>query len=206
MKKLVLFVMFVSLIATGSVFAEDNGFDLGVKGGLNLTTLWGSDVEIPTLGSPKIAPKFAVGIFAKKDITDMVSIGADLMYSLKGANYEASVSGFTLKSESTASYLELPIYAAIELVDRFEITAGGYLGYLIKAESKTESPFGSSTTDVTEQAARLDYGLMVGASYEVIDNLTIEGRFSLGLAKGDKDGNVDMKNMAIQILVGYSFL
>lgn len=197
MKKLTLLVMFVSLVATGSVFAQDNGFDFGVKGGLNLSTAWGGDSEIGGK-KPQFAPKFAAGVFFQKEITDMISVGADLMFSLKGANYDISPD----KVESTLSYIELPIYAAIEPIDKLQIIAGPYLGYLVAAESKVDD----KKTDTKDNAANFDLGVTLGASYEVVENLTVEGRYSLGLLKTDKDGNLDIKNMNIQFLVGYAFL
>lgn len=206
MKKLVLLVLFIGLLATGSVFAQ--GTSYGLKGGLNLTSVYGDDAA----DDLKLGIGYTLGLAMKSEINENISIGTELLFSLKGFNRDFTVPnppfGYVdVKATTTYSYIEVPVYGAFEIADKLEFLVGGYLAYLVAAQSKLEATgYNTETVETKDDLASFDYGVLVGCSYEVINNLTIEGRFTFGFARLDKDGNYDTSNYAAQILVGYLFI
>ncbi len=134
----------------------------------------------------------------------MFNIGADVLYSLQGSNYKDGDN----KLEIYSHYLKLPIYAAVNVTNKFQIHAGPFVGLLIKQDTKQViKDFNiDKTVDTKDKGTAIDYGVVLGASYEVLENLTLEGRASLGLNGIVKDEDDKINNLGFQLSVAYSFL
>jgi hypothetical protein len=189
----------------------DNGLKtkLGIKGGLNLTTLYSSDVS-----TSHMKAGFNAGIFAKLPVTRGFSIQPELLYTLKGAKstYDNFVQG-SGEYRFNLGYLELPLLAVVNLGPNFNLQAGGYAAYLTNANIKNVDNNGEiqGATDLNaDNFNRWDYGLVGGVGFD-IENFTMGARYNYGLNKIGKSGNLSgdltqgMKNAGFSFYVGFGF-
>ena len=181
----------------------------GIKGGLNLTSLYTDDVS-----SEHMKAGFNAGIFAKLPVTKGFSIQPELLYSVKGA--KDTYNNFTEGSGEyrfNLGYLELPVLAVINLAPNFNLQAGGYAAYLTSANVKDVNNDGSiqGATDLDPgNFNRWDFGLAGGLGFD-ISNFTLGARYNYGLSTIGKSGNLsgdltkNSKNAGVSIYLGFAF-
>jgi hypothetical protein len=182
---------------------------LGIKGGLNLTTLYSSDVS-----TSHMKTGFNAGIFAKLPVTRGFSIQPELLYSLKGAksDYNNFVQG-SGEYRFNLGYIEMPVLAVVNLGPNFNLQAGGYAAYLTNANVKNVNNNGDvqGAADLNaDNFNRWDFGLAGGAAFD-IENFTIGARYDYGLTHISKSGNFSetfaqgMKNAGFSFYIGFGF-
>src|ERR1700754_967291 len=181
----------------------------GIKGGLNLTNLYVSDVS-----SEHMKAGFNAGVFAKLPVTKVFSIQPELLYSLKGAkeDYNNFVQG-SGEYRFNLGYMELPVLAVVNLAPNFNLHLGGYAAYLVNANIKNVDDQGTvqGASDLsTDDFKRWDFGLIGGLGFD-IENFTLGARYNYGLSHIGKDDNLtgaltkNSKNAGISVYVGFGF-
>ncbi|MFN1835595.1 porin family protein [Balneola sp. MJW-20] len=182
--------VFVLLAALQTANAQ-NLPKLGVKGGLNLTTLTNSDGVDTKTG-------FIAGIFTRINIpATPISIQPELLYAQMGAE----VSGGTWELD----YIQIPVMAIFEFdLPVAPITPmvefGPYLGVNMKADGR----FNGQSVDFEDFVRDTDYGVMVGAGFD-LSRFTLGARYTFGLADVFEDQLADgEKNGGLSILVSFS--
>lgn len=95
-------------------------------------------------------------------------------------------------SVSDANQIQLPILAKYAIADKFSLLAGPQLGFLMDAEDGMKS---------------FNYGIDLGAAYDINDQFMVEARYDLGLANlmegGDSDNSFKLSGFYVG--VGYKF-
>ena len=182
---------------------------IGIKGGLNLTNMYVSDVSDENM---KLG--LNLGFFAKLPLTKGFSIQPELLYSNKGAKetYDNFIQG-SGEYRFNLHYIELPVLAVINLSNNFNIHGGPYISYLAAANVKNMDNNGN-IEGVDELNAenfnRIDYGVAAGFGID-IDKVTLGARYNYGLREIGKSGSLsgeltkDSKNSAISIYIGIGF-
>jgi opacity protein-like surface antigen len=163
------------VFAFGLTNAQETKF--GIKGGLNNTN-WTGDFDTDAKTS------FYLGGLVDITVSEKFHVQPELLYSSEGASDDLGV-----------SYLRLPIMAKFYVADGFSLQAGPELAFKIGAEEDA----------VDDSIKSLDYGLGVGAGYELTSGLFFDLRYNLGLANISEDDNFDIKNMGLQFGLGYRF-
>jgi len=181
----------------------------GIKGGLNLTNLYVSDVS-----TEHMKAGFNAGVFAKLPVTKGFSIQPELLYSVKGAkeDYNNFVQG-SGEYRFNLGYMELPVLAVVNLAPNFNLHLGGYAAYLVNANIKNVDDQGTvqGASDLnTDDFKRWDFGLVGGLGFD-IENFTLGARYNYGLSHIGKDDNLtgaltkNSKNAGVSIYVGFGF-
>ena len=221
MKKLVQFVIMLCLIGFAS---ESFAQRLGIKAGLNLSTMTYKDNEETYSDDFKSNPGFHAGITAEFGASNMLSFETGLLYTTKGfkASEKENLMGATFEYEAvrTLNYLEIPLLAKAN----FNLggatlygTAGPYVAMGISGQDKLTFKFDGETETETEDIKwgsdeenddlrPLDYGLSFGAGVE-IGSIQLGASYGLGLAnisayRADDDV---AKNRVLSVSVGYKF-
>jgi opacity protein-like surface antigen len=163
------------VFAFGLTNAQETKF--GIKGGLNNTN-WTGDFDTDAKTS------FYLGGLVDITVSEKFHVQPELLYSSEGASDDLGV-----------SYLRLPIMAKFYVADGFSLQAGPELAFKIGAEEDA----------VDDSIKSLDYGLGVGAGYELTSGLFFDLRYNLGLANISEDDNFDIKNTGLQFGLGYRF-
>jgi outer membrane protein W len=218
MKRITLTLLGLVAFSTSALAQQEVKF--GPKAGINLANLSG-DVE-----DNKMLIGFHVGGFAEIKFNDKFAIQPEIVYSAQGTKmeYSETIMGITATAEADTklNYINVPIMAKYYVAPSFAIEAGPYVGFLMSANSKGSSSAAGMTADfdedIKDELNSIDFGLGIGASFNMDSGLFIGARANFGLTTVDKDytenvGGVnvtveaaDIKNSpVIQIGVGYKF-
>lgn len=95
-------------------------------------------------------------------------------------------------SVKEADQFQLPLHVKYEVAEGFGILAGPNLAFLM---------------DTADGVKSFNYGLDVGASYDILENLVIDARYNFGLANLLEDGDSDnsLKLSGFYVGLGYKF-
>lgn len=151
---------------------------LGVKGGVNFSTLYAHDAD-----NTKVLTGFHLGVFGKLPIAGMVSIQPELYYTTKGA--EVTYDNLFSPGEVRYSfnYLELPLLLMVNVTPNFNIHAGPFASFLINGKVKhlsNVSLFDFEDNLDTSDYNRLDTGIALGLGIDVA-SISLGIRYNLGL-------------------------
>jgi hypothetical protein len=183
---------FFLIIVCASAFVTTKAqVSYGVKGGLNLSNIIGSDAE-----GAKAKIGFHAGVFAGIPVADRFSIQPELVYSAQGAKYEETGEDDV---NVNSGYLNVPVLAKYTTASGFYGETGPQLGFLMTAKAKQ----GSDKTDVKEFYKTTDFAWAFGVGYKTSSNLGVDLRYNLGLSRLDKEGDAKVKNGVFQLGVFY---
>lgn len=193
MKKIILCA--IAVMAFGFTNAQQTRF--GVKGGLNLSTVVGGDVE-----NTKTLVGFHVGGFAEIHIVQRFYVQPELLFSAQGTKVDGP---FGTDADIKLNYLNIPVVAKYYIVDKkFSVEAGPQLGILLSAKA--------DGTDIKDNTRSADLGFNLGAGYNFTDNFSVGLRYTIGLSPlSDKDiDNSDdyydsAKNSNLALSLAYKF-
>ena len=193
MKKIILAA--IAVMAFGVTNAQQTRF--GIKGGLNLSTVVGGDVD-----HTKSLVGFHVGGFAEIHVVEKFFIQPELLFSTQGTKYDGP---FGEDFDTKLNYLNIPVLAKYYIVDKkFSVEAGPQLGVLLSAKADGQ--------DIKDFTRSVDFGFNIGAGYSFTDNLSIGLRYTIGLSPlSDKDiDNEDdyydsAKNSNLALSLAYKF-
>ena len=188
MKKII-FSLF-ALAAMGLSANAQQVVKFGPKAGLNIATLNGVEDSEMKVG-------LHIGAFAEIFFTDKFALQPELLYSMQGAkDSEVDI-------KANYDFINIPIMAKYYVVDGLAVEAGPYVGFLMKAEAKGDG----GSLDVKDALNTVDFGLGLGANYNLDNGFFAGARYNLGLtdlSKYNDEGDA-VKNGVIQISVGYKF-
>lgn len=191
MKKIILLAAAV-LLSTGA-FAQQRGFQWGIKAGLNLATQTKVD-------DAKFRPGLVAGAFGEYVINDFFGIQGELLYSMMGA--KGKIEGVTVTDKT--DYITLPILAKLYILEGLSVDIGPQFGYMISAKAKGAAGDNSATRNYYDDVdKKFDVSAAMGLSYKLNFGLDVFARYNLGLTKL-ADG-ADSKNSVIQVGLGYRF-
>lgn len=210
MKRLCLAAILVLALA-GAAASAEVGF--GVKGGLNLANLHGTDAE-----NLNWKPGFAAGAFANISFTPVVSLQPEILYVMNGASEDI----LGIEINLNFDYVQVPVLVKFDVPVAGTIIpalyAGPYVGFLTKAELEASYQGESASQDVKDYTKSMDYGLVFGAAMDfnlAAVTLVFEGRYTYGLTTVDdswgelddppSDEEADVKNHSIMFLAGVAF-
>lgn len=213
MKRLVgLFVVMAMVVGAGSAAAQGTGpVGKGIKAGLAYYTFTGADKEIGGV-APDLEAGLAVGAFVTLALGPGLDLQPELLYVMKGAQYESN--GYTYTFD--LDYLEVPILLKYRLGAgvgvRSSLFAGPTFAFKLKAEGTESGPGGSETVDYGDQTNALDVGLAFGAGLGIpagANLVTLDARYTLGLTDwpdpADADEDLAMKNSGWLVMAGITF-
>jgi hypothetical protein len=145
------------------------------------------------------------GVFAKYTMNNKFSIQGELNYDQLGSDNSTSKNHY--------DYLNIPVLLGYSFGKSdltaltFDLYTGPYAGYLIKAESVTETPEINQTVDLKDNTNKFTGGMILGFGLRYpINNqkLMLDFRLGLGLAPYDKNDS-EPKNKYIGVSLGYQF-
>jgi hypothetical protein len=212
MKKMIFAVSILLLLfAASNVFAQATAgiTGKGIKLGLNMANLTGSDVQ-----NTKIKMGLAAGGFITYSINDLFAIQPEVLYMMKGAKSDVTVNGVTSTQSLKLNYIEIPILVKVLLSGggnfKPNFYAGPAIGILMSAKAED--------LDVKSNYKSSNIGLVggVGADYLMgtgTGKITFDLRYTVGLGTIAKTQTIPLvgevkpkvKTADITFLVGYGF-
>ncbi|WP_185152539.1 porin family protein [Fulvivirga aurantia] len=175
----------------------------GIKGGLNLSTLYLDDVE-----DENVRAGFHAGFYTQLMLAPSFAIQPELNFSTKGSSADYNFAGFRGESKFNLSYLDVPVLATFKLGDDVDIHIGPYVGYLVGVNTSSEGDFGDSRTELDrDDYEKWDYGISGGMALN-FNPMSIGVRYNYGLNEiADSDDaarlNKGAKNAVGQVYVAF---
>jgi len=181
------------------------GVQFGIKAGGNMAKPTGADARDP-LATLQSRVGFMGGIFLSVDLSRVLSIQSEVLYTMKGATYIANDDTYTDKLY--ADYIEVPMLLKLRIpipVVRPFIFGGPTVGF--KLQEKLMS--NGEEIPLTEALFKNnDYGAIFGAGLNLGRNLMLDVRYSLGLQRVlavFEGAQPDYKNGVWSATIGIAF-
>jgi len=182
-------LLFVAMLSAGAAYSQ--GFQLGVKAGVNVSNYTGGDLE------NKAIVGFHGGATFGFLLGDHFSIQPEVLFSAQGAKIDG-IGGNDEKFN--VSYINLPVLAKVRFTGGFYLEAGPQVGFKVN-ESVPDNTIENFAKD-------LDLSVAAGLGYHSPIGLGIGARYNAGLSKvGDFDASTadpDFKNSTLQFFVFYT--
>ena len=178
MKKIILTVAAVFALSFANAQAKKGGSDSDMKFGVKagyINSNFTGDFTGTAVGG------FYLGGLVDFSVSEQFHVQPELLYSMEGAK------------DAKLNYLRIPIMAKYYVADGFSLQAGPELAFKAGGDA------------IKDSVKSLDYGLGLGAGYELPSGLMFDARYNLGLNNIDNTGAGTLKNVSFQIGLGYRF-
>ncbi|MDA0176457.1 porin family protein [Mesoflavibacter profundi] len=212
MKKLILCaVALISGLTVAQAQSDSKAVQLGIKGGLNSSTISGDDI-----GELKSRTSFNAGLVAEIPFSERVSFQPEVFYSGQGfdiqENDQDNIFDTDDNVEYQLDYIQVPLLLKVYLVEGLSVEAGPQFGFKIHEEIDFEpnNDGGDIEIDSNDSNVKdLDTGIALGTAYKFDNGFFLSGRYTFGLTNIFEDGtafeNVDAKNNVWQFGLGFMF-
>lgn len=202
MKKIKLMLVLALFAMVTAVSAQ---VSLGVKGGINMSNLYGDELD-----NENVKFGFNVGLLADIDFSFNSAIQTGLFFTTKGYKYDSGNLDYT----ENLMYIQLPVHYAYKIDvtpgTRVVFHAGPYAAYGVGGSRKLYAgELGSLEVDKIFGDGMLQYkpfdaglGLGVGAEFGPI---LVDLGWDMGLVNISNTSNGNVKNQNAYLSVGYKF-
>lgn len=210
MKKTMLILCTLFLGVT--VMAQTQKVKIGVKAGLNISSLTFDESELNSSGKTG----FTAGIMVEVPLAKNFSLQPELLYSQQGAKTSFSdvdVKNSNFKSSIQLNYLNIPVMLKYYVIKGLSLQAGPQIGILLKANNKYQDNFlgyeNQESFNLKKYSVGIDTAVNFGLGYQFKDKFYTDLRYNLSYSNVFKEGdtnhfiNNDMKNRVFQITIGY---
>ena len=200
MKKIA--IAFVCMImAVGTAMAQKQ-FTFGPKIGVDYTHYWGKNVEH---GGQL---NYQAGLFMEYRFTNKFSVAPEVVFAAQGGKYDTKILGVELKETDHVNYINVPVMLKYYVIPELSIDFGPQVGFNVYSkntiEGKVEKLKEKETTDMKKYTKTVDFGLGLGLTYNITEEVFIQARYTMGLTKVFNVDD-DSKNGNGQIAIGFRF-
>ena len=204
MKKIVIALM-CTILATGAAMAQEK-FTFGPKIGVDYTHYWGKNVQH---GGQL---NYQAGVFMEYRFTSKFSIAPEVVFAAQGGKYDfkRNIEGIDVELKETdhVNYINVPVMLKYYVAPALSIDFGPQVGFNVYSkntiEGKVEKLKEKETTDMKKYTKTVDFGLGLGLTYNITEEVFIQARYTMGLTKVFNVDD-DSKNGNGQIAIGFRF-
>ena len=204
MKKIAIALM-CTILATGAAMAQKQ-FTFGPKIGVDYTHYWGENVNH---GGQL---NYQVGAFMEYRFTNKFSIAPEVVFAAQGGKYDTKRNllgvPFEVKETDNVNYINVPVMLKFYVVPALSIDFGPQVGFNVYSkntwEAKVADEGGKHTEDMKDVTKSVDFGLGLGLTYNITNDVFVQGRYTMGLTDVF-DYDHSGKNGNAQIAIGYRF-
>ena len=196
MKKSILFLsaVLISMSAMAQV-------EFGMKAGFDMTNFWGENVQ------HGMKPSYQAGLFMEYYFNDKVAIAPEVTFASQGGKFKVAKDVFGIDVTSlglkdvdvtyNTNYINVPVMLKFYATPSFSIDLGPQVGFNVYSKATA----GDHTKDLKDATKTVDFGVGLGATYHLTENVFVQGRYTMGMTKVFDGG--EEKNGNIQIALGY---
>ena len=212
MKKIILSTaLFISGLALVNAQSDSKDVQLGIKGGLNSSTISGDD-----FGDLDSRTSFNAGLVAEIPLTERLSFQPEVLYSGQGFDVreidQDNIVDTDENIEYQLDYIQVPLLLKAYIVKGLSVEAGPQFGFKIHEEFdyQPNSDGGDIEIDSDDSYVKdFDTSIALGAAYKFDNGFFLSGRYNLGVTDIFEDGTpfegVDAKNNVWQFGIGFMF-
>lgn len=188
MKKILLVtILILAISANAKSWAQ--GFYLGPKAGVNLSTLSSLSNSTPLV-------KGELGLLMGYQVGGALAIQVEALYSWQGSRTEK----FGNQIDLSLDYIKVPVIAKIFLIRGLNIEAGVSFNFLTAAHAKY-----NGAKDKIDDLSGFDFSIPVGLSYVIANKVDISLRYDISLVNVKLPESGTAKNSNFALSVAYRF-
>ncbi len=207
-------ILLMAMMIIGSSITLAQG--IGIEAGLNLSKWEGDAVE-----SSDMRLGYRIGISYQASLGDKLILEPGILLSRKGTQEEYSesfdITEFTSMSykdkfEVTLTYLEIPVLFKYFPDDKFNVSFGPSLSFLLNNNVEftsiqciDDSCTGTKEEDEFDEIRNTDFGLIFGLGYRITEHLTLNANYHLVLYTLDSDVEEVIFNRLLSLSLGFRF-
>jgi len=211
-------VLLVAVLAVSSSYAQTQ-FHVGIRTGLNATSMHGSAVPIFSEDA-KIESRtgFQIGVMGELEVNKFFAFQPGILFSTQGYAIRQTDGDEEVFADLQFNYIQVPLDAVGKLSvgrnSNIFLKFGPYLGYALsgkqKFEYKVDNKVEESESDNIEFGSdgdtlkRLDFGVGFGLGYQA-GHLQFALGVNLGMMNLSNDSEFDMKNTCTSLSISYFF-
>lgn len=205
MKKV--FVLIASAIVCMSAMAQ---VQFGGKVGFDMTNFLGSNVD------HGMKPGYQVGLMMEYKFSSRFAIAPEVVFAAQGGKdklflLDIDQHGIEFVSSAgmkyNANYINVPVMLKYYATPNFSVDFGPQVGFNVYHKITAKKT--NESIDIKDSTKPVDFGLGLGATYNLTDNAFVQARYTMGLTKVFKDeeviGENNAKNGNVQIAFGMKF-
>jgi len=198
------FVLIAAAIVCMSASAQ---VQFGAKVGFDMTHFWGEDAPSGW------QPNYQVGLMMEYKFNPKFAIAPEVVFAAQGGKENdkidvEEVPGMVeAKGTFHTNYINVPLMLKFYATPAFRIDFGPQVGFNVYSKMTASGKAGNfeakETIDFKDMTNTVDFGLGLGATYNLTNNAFVQARYNLGLTKVFEDSQV--KNGNLQIAFGMKF-
>lgn len=202
MKKV--FALIAAAIVCMSASAQ---VQFGAKVGFDMTHFWGEDAPSGW------QPNYQVGLMMEYKFNPKFAIAPEVVFAAQGGketdkiDVEEVPGMVEAKGTFHTNYINVPLMLKFYATPAFSIDFGPQVGFNVYSKMTASGKAGNieakETIDFKDMTNTVDFGLGLGATYNLTNNAFVQARYNLGLTKVFEDSQV--KNGNLQIAFGMKF-
>ncbi len=197
-----------ALIATAVVCMSASAqVQFGAKVGFDMTHFWGEDAPSGW------QPNYQVGLMMEYKFNPKFAIAPEVVFAAQGGketdkiDVEEVPGMVEAKGTFHTNYINVPLMLKFYATPAFSIDFGPQVGFNVYSKMTASGKAGNieakETIDFKDMTNTVDFGLGLGATYNLTNNAFVQARYNLGLTKVFEDSQV--KNGNLQIAFGMKF-
>ena len=205
MKKV--FVLIAAAIVCMSAMAQ---VQFGGKVGFDMTNFLGSNVD------HGMKPGYQVGLMMEYKFSSRFAIAPEVVFAAQGGKdklflLDIDQHGIEFVSSAgmkyNANYINVPVMLKYYATPNFSVDFGPQVGFNVYHKITAKKT--NESIDIKDSTKPVDFGLGLGATYNLTDNAFVQARYTMGLTKVFKEeeviGEYNAKNGNVQIAFGMKF-
>ncbi len=193
-------IIFATVLAVAGMATSQAQVQFGAKAGFDLTHFWGEDAP------HGLRPNYQVGLMMEyKFAGSNLAIAPEVVFASQGGSEDllADVSGAHYDLNYTTNYINVPVMLKYYASSNFSVDFGPQIGFNVY--SKAGNDDFDVDRDLKDHTKTVDFGLGLGATYNLSSNAFLQARYTLGLTKVFDIDHSKAKNGNAQISFGYKF-
>lgn len=179
---------------------------IGVKAGLTYMTLGAASSNGISVNYD-FRPGFQGGLFVETPISENVFFAPQLLYTQKGGNASATISGVTIDVKTQVNYIDLPILFGFKANPKLAFYVGPQASFLMSQKTvATITGFGSTTDTNTDDLKKVAVGGNLGAGYTITDKIGVNLHYAFDFGHAAKsNADAGERNSGFALTLGVKF-
>ena len=173
----------------------------GAKVGFDMTHFWGENV------THRMTPNYQVGALMEYKFNNTIGISPEVVFAAQGGAAKEGAYEATFHT----NYINVPVMLKIYATPDLSIDLGPQVGFNVYSKITEKGSLSGGgidisakeTTDLKDETNTVDFGVGLGATYNLTENAFVQARYTMGLTKVFDGG--EAKNGNIQVAFGWKF-
>ena len=198
------FVLIAAAIVCMSASAQ---VQFGAKVGFDLTHFWGEDAP------HGIQPNYQVGLMMEYKFNPHFAIAPEVVFAAQGGKASGDdddvIGNINVKGTFHTNYINVPLMLKFYATPDFSIDLGPQVGFNVYSKVTASGKVGNieakESMDLKDNTKTVDFGVGLGATYNLTNNAFVQARYTLGLTNVFDVPDSHEKNGNIQLAFGMKF-